>query len=137
LNYFIGYPSENNTNELTHFTPPPSPPSQGGGLGRGFSNSGGNMFGLGLQELLIILVIFLLIFGVKRLPDIGEGLGKTLKELRKIRGERKEEKEKKEEGEEDLISGLKKQVEEMPGMKEAKEFKEAADKVKKITKILK
>ena len=95
------------------------------------------MFGLGLQELLVILVIFFLIFGVKRLPDIGEGLGKTLKELRKIRGERKEEKEKKEEGEEDLISGLKKQVEEMPGVKEAKAFREAADKVKKITKILK
>jgi hypothetical protein len=68
--------------------------------------------------------------------DIGEGLGKTLKELRKIRGERKEEKEKKEGGEEDLISGLKKQVEEMPGVKEAKAFREAADKVKKITKIL-
>jgi TatA/E family protein of Tat protein translocase len=82
-------------------------------------------------------VIIFLIFGVKRLPDIGEGLGKTLKELRKIRGEGKEQKEKKEAGGEDLISGLKKQVEEMPGVKEARGLKEAADKVRKITKILK
>jgi len=43
------------------------------------------MFGLGLPEIIIILVIFFVLFGAKRLPQIGEGLGKTMKELRKIR----------------------------------------------------
>ena len=35
------------------------------------------MFGLGFQELLIILVIALIIFGPAKLPQIGSGLGKT------------------------------------------------------------
>jgi sec-independent protein translocase protein TatA len=38
-----------------------------------------NMFGLGLPELLIILVIILLIFGANRLGDIGSGLGKAIR----------------------------------------------------------
>jgi sec-independent protein translocase protein TatA len=100
------------------------------------------MFGLGLPEILIILVIFLVLFGAKRLPQIGEGLGKTMKELRKIRGEKKTEKKaenEKEKGNQkgNVISDLKKEVEEIPGLKEAKEIKEAADKVKTITKFLK
>ncbi len=37
------------------------------------------MFGLGLPELLIILVIILLIFGANRLGDIGSGLGKAIR----------------------------------------------------------
>ncbi|HSB72273.1 MAG TPA: twin-arginine translocase TatA/TatE family subunit [Candidatus Methylomirabilis sp.] len=37
------------------------------------------MFGLGLPELLIILVIILLIFGASRLGDIGSGLGKAIR----------------------------------------------------------
>ncbi len=53
------------------------------------------MFGLGLPEIIIILVIILLLFGAKRLPQIGESLGKTVKEIRKIRDERKAEKDKK------------------------------------------
>ena len=100
------------------------------------------MFGLGLPEILVILVIFLFLFGAKRLPQIGEGLGKTMKELRKMRGERKTKKETEKEKEKgnqkgNVISDLKKEVEEIPGLKEAKEIKEAADKLKSITKILK
>jgi sec-independent protein translocase protein TatA len=96
------------------------------------------MFGLGLPEILVILAIFLFLFGAKRLPQIGEGLGKTVRELRKIRVERKAGKEK-EKGDQkgNFISDLKKEVEEIPGLKEAKEIKETADKVKTITKILK
>ena len=96
------------------------------------------MFGLGLPEILVILVIFLFLFGAKKLPQIGEGLGKTVRELRKIREERKAGKEK-EKGDQkgNFISDLKKEVEEIPGLKEAKEIKETADKVKTITKILK
>ena len=37
------------------------------------------MFGLGIPELLIILVIILLIFGANRLGDIGSGLGKAIR----------------------------------------------------------
>jgi sec-independent protein translocase protein TatA len=94
------------------------------------------MFGLGLPEILVILVIILLIFGAKRLPEIGAGLGKTVKELRKIRDERKAEKEKGNQ-KKNLISDLKKEAEEIPGVKEAKEIKETVDRVKNITKILK
>jgi len=96
------------------------------------------MFGLGLPEILVILVIFLFLFGAKRLPQIGEGLGKTIKELGKIRDGKKTEKEK-EKGDQkgNLISDLKKEVEEIPGLKEAREIKEAADKLKNITKIFK
>ncbi len=100
------------------------------------------MVGLGLPEILIILVIFLLLFGAKRLPEIGAGVGKTVKELRKIRDERKADKEKGKKSSEqklraDLISDLKKEVEDIPGLKEAREIKETANQVKRITKFLK
>ena len=100
------------------------------------------MFGLGLPEILIILVIFLFIFGAKRLPDIGEGLGKTVQEIRKIQEEKKAQKAKKKEQEKkvpkgNLISDLKKEVEEIPGLREVKTIKETAEKVKNLTKLLK
>lgn len=41
------------------------------------------MFGLGIGELLIILVIVLVIFGAGKLPDIGEGLGRGIRNFRK------------------------------------------------------
>mgnify|MGYP001081655590 CR=1 FL=1 len=95
------------------------------------------MFGLGLPEILVILVIIFLLFGAKRLPEIGAGLGKTVKELRKIRDEKKAEKEKEKEGQKKtLVSDLKKEVEKIPGLKEMKEIKETADEVKNITKLL-
>jgi sec-independent protein translocase protein TatA len=40
------------------------------------------MFGLGLGELLIILLIVLVVFS-RRLPDLGQSLGKTIKTFRK------------------------------------------------------
>jgi sec-independent protein translocase protein TatA len=96
------------------------------------------MFGLGFQEILLILIILFLLFGVKKLPEIGKGLGETMREIRKIRDERKVGKEK-DKGDQKggLISDIKKGVEELPGLKEAKKIKETADKVKNITKILK
>ncbi|NPA95656.1 MAG: twin-arginine translocase TatA/TatE family subunit [Thermodesulfobacteria bacterium] len=41
------------------------------------------MFGLGTQELLVILVIALFLFGGKKLPEIGAGLGKGLRAFKK------------------------------------------------------
>ena len=40
------------------------------------------MFGLGASELLIILVIVLILFGVRRLPEIGSGVGKAIKNFK-------------------------------------------------------
>lgn len=41
------------------------------------------MFGLGLPELLIILVIVVLLFGAGRLPQIGSGIGEGIRNFRK------------------------------------------------------
>ena len=41
------------------------------------------MFGIGMQELVVILLICLLVFGAARLPEIGKALGKTIKEFKK------------------------------------------------------
>ncbi len=41
------------------------------------------MFGLGYQELLIILVIVLILFGANRLPELARSLGSSIKEFKK------------------------------------------------------
>jgi len=41
------------------------------------------MFGFGIGEMLVILVIVLIIFGAGKLPDLGEGLGKGIRNFRK------------------------------------------------------
>jgi sec-independent protein translocase protein TatA len=61
------------------------------------------MFGsIGIQEILLILLIALLLFGAKRLPEIGRGLGKGIREFKKasrdISGKITEEAEDKEPG---------------------------------------
>jgi len=56
------------------------------------------IFGIGIQELLVIFLICLLIFGANKLPEIGRALGKTIKEFKKSMKEvdsEEEEKEKK------------------------------------------
>lgn len=40
------------------------------------------MFGLGIQELVIILVIIMVLFGAKKLPEMGKGLGKGIREFK-------------------------------------------------------
>jgi len=46
------------------------------------------MFGLGIWELLLVLVIILVIFGAGKLPEIGSGLGKGIKNLKtSLKGE--------------------------------------------------
>ncbi len=41
------------------------------------------MFGLGTQELLIILVIVVVLFGATRLPQIGSGIGQAIRNFKK------------------------------------------------------
>ncbi len=41
------------------------------------------MFGLGIPELVILLVIVLVIFGAGKLPEIGSGLGKAIRGFKK------------------------------------------------------
>ena len=44
-------------------------------------------FGLGQTEIIIILGIALLLFGAKKLPEIGSSLGKAIKEFRKTQSD--------------------------------------------------
>lgn len=45
------------------------------------------MYGIGMQELLLILVIVVLIFGSKKLPEIGGGLGKAIRNFKRASSE--------------------------------------------------
>ncbi len=101
------------------------------------------MFGLGLPEMIVIGVIILLIFGAKRLPEIGKGLGRTAKEIKNISREMKENKEKKgksedegteppekDEGKATLLDDIK------PVAKDIKEITKKADKLRKWGRFL-
>jgi sec-independent protein translocase protein TatA len=46
--------------------------------------------GLGMPELIIILVIILIIFGAGKLPQIGEGMGKAIRNFKKATSEKDE-----------------------------------------------
>ena len=50
-----------------------------------------NIFGVGLPEIAVITALGLLIFGPKKLPELGKTLGKTLKSLQKASNEFEEE----------------------------------------------
>lgn len=41
------------------------------------------MFGVGMQELVIVLVLVLILFGPRRLPEIGRVIGKAVRELKR------------------------------------------------------
>ena len=45
------------------------------------------MFGLGIPELIVIFVIALVVFGPKRLPDLGKSIGRAMSEFKKAQQE--------------------------------------------------
>ncbi|OGW29825.1 MAG: preprotein translocase subunit TatA [Nitrospirae bacterium GWC2_42_7] len=45
------------------------------------------MFGLGTTELVMILVIVIILFGAKRLPELASGMGKAIKNFKKATNE--------------------------------------------------
>ncbi len=81
------------------------------------------MFGLGTPELIVILGIAFLIFGGKKLPEIGSSIGKTIGSFKKEV--------------DDVKAGGKSLVDDIPGVKEVAEVKEQIDKVKNISTITK
>jgi sec-independent protein translocase protein TatA len=51
------------------------------------------MFGIGLQELLVILLLLVIIFGASRLSDLGKGLGEGIRNFKKgMKGDEDEKK---------------------------------------------
>ena len=105
------------------------------------------MFGLGPTELFIIALIILLIFGAKRLPEIGKGIGGAIREFRKVKRELSSDKKQeqksgpgpeavnKDKATNKIEQKMKEKVlEQVPSVKKVMDVKKKVDEVKDIVK---
>ena len=98
------------------------------------------MFGLGPTELIIIGVIIVFIFGAKRLPGIGKGLGGALREFRNVKKDIGLNHEKQADDNQNAEAKsmenelARKVVDDVPVLKKGLKVKKTADKIKKIVK---
>ena len=102
------------------------------------------MFGLGTYELIIIGVMIFILFGAKRLPEIGKGLGGAIREFRKVkkeivsekRSEQKDTDKNPQKNDPPLLEDkiTEKVTEQIPGVKEVMNVKRKVNKVKDIMK---
>jgi len=103
------------------------------------------MFGLGHWELLLIGLIVFLIFGAKRIPEIGKGLGGAVREFRSVKKELNAQpqskdveggktgtEEKDPAGKSLEMQAAGKVLSQVPGVRRAMDLKDKVDKVKKI-----
>lgn len=92
------------------------------------------MFGLGTTELIVIGVIVVILFGAKRIPEIGKGLGGALREFRNVKQELSGTQSKK--GHEDSSSSgdgmAGKLLDQVPAVKKAMNVKEKVQRVKEV-----
>jgi len=104
------------------------------------------MFGLGPTELIIIAIIVILIFGAKRLPDIGKGLGGAIREFKNVKKELRPEKAADDASAKEIETPevekpptmeskvVDKVMEQVPGVKKAMDLKKKAETVKTLLK---
>lgn len=107
------------------------------------------MFGLGPTELIIIAIIVLLIFGAKRIPDIGKGLGGAIREFRNVKKELSSDKTSDNSDNKDVKENanerndtpqtleakvVNKVLEQVPGVKKVMDVKKKADTIKNLLK---
>jgi sec-independent protein translocase protein TatA len=101
------------------------------------------MFGLGVPELIIIAVIIFLIFGAKRIPEIGKGIGGAIREFKNFGKEISGTKSKPNNSKKALAEVndpqptieakfAKKVLEQVPGAKKVMEINDKVNKVKEI-----
>jgi sec-independent protein translocase protein TatA len=93
------------------------------------------MFGLGTPELIVIGVIVFLIFGAKRLPDIGKGLGGAIREFRQVKKDMSLDEKENKKPPLSLEEKIKdKTLDQAPGIKRAVDMKKKVDQVQEILK---